>query len=249
MIWLKERDTAGRWGAPEVLFQYVAAHTIAVVIFVITIIVGWAMDWTVGGLRWDVWSHWLHSENLAQALIKYGWPLLLWAALWGIVLGIAEAKSVFYDPYETTSQRLSAKLYIAILAGIWEELGYRNLFIFTSMISVWIGAKLTFGLWLWMYKYVSIPVTDLLTAGLMHQIWYGQPLLIAAGMVSTASAFAKAHQEKGLGALISFISSFYFGCYMLFVMLTQGLIVAMVLHALYDAVLWTVEHFVHDALC
>lgn len=239
--WIRERWTAGRRGSFRVLRLFFIKHLWATIILIISFIIGTLMHWQIGGVQWGPFDHWLHVEDILGTTLKTGWPLFILAIFWGWVASLRTR--YFYSRYDLTSLGVGSKFYISLIAGIWEELGFRSVFIFTSMIFTWIANKLTLGLWLWLIKHLGIPLTNLVTLWQLKDLWGSVPALLAAGMLSAASSFMEGHEYQGF---LGKWNSYYIGLFLLYITLNYGLLVAMILHFSYDFILLTTEHVIHD---
>lgn len=239
--WVNERWTAGRKGSGEIVGQFIVTHTVAAITLIISLLIGSLLHWRIGGVEWHPFTNWLYVDNITQAVWQAGWPLFLLAMFWGFIASLRTR--FFYSRYDLTSLGIGSKFYISLMAGIWEELGYRSVFIFTGMISAVILNKITFGLYLWLFQHITIPVINFFTWWKMADVWSNAPLLLAAGMLSAAFSFRDGHEYQGE---IGKWHSFYIGLYLLSVTLNYGLLIAMILHFLYDFILLMTEHVIHD---
>jgi len=124
-------------------------------------------------------------------------------------------------------------IYKSVMAGVLEEIGYRCLFIFTAMIPIAILNFLTFGLVIWVYNVVVFQIVNILTLGLIGSTLWGFPVLFIAGALSANIEFRDGHKYQGT---FGYINAWFAGLYLLHVMLTQGLVVAILVHIIYDLI-------------
>jgi hypothetical protein len=119
------------------------------------------------------------------------------------------------------------------MAGILEEIGFRCFFIFTAMIPIAIIDFLLFGVATWLYKVIMFPIVNFLTVGLMGGVIYGFPPLLIAGAISANTAFRDGHKYQ---SMFGYINSWFIGLYLLCIMFTQGLLIAILIHMIYDLI-------------
>jgi hypothetical protein len=112
------------------------------------------------------------------------------------------------------------------------------------MISLTILNIISFGLMLWLYEFITIPITNLITIGLMQNILYGFPLILIASALSANAAFRDGHKYQGG---FGYINSWFAGLYLLCVMLTFGLLIAIIVHATYNIIIHLI-HYGNDVI-
>jgi hypothetical protein len=85
---------------------------------------------------------------------------------------------------------------------------------------------------LWFYRAVMIPIVNFVTFGQMESVFYGghEPIFIFGALVAN-TWFRYIHKYQGI---VGFVNSWFFGLVMLYAVVTYGLLVAVVLHILYD---------------
>lgn len=170
--------------------NYVATH-----IFLIAAIALSFVIWLVVNNFWpgfyDPFAFWLMTDNIPYAVLQ-SWPFFLYAAIVAIIVCYFQK-----DPNRNKGTVLAQGIYKSIMAGILEEVGFRNMFIFIAMVSLTIINTISFGLMLWLYEFITIPITNLITIGLMQNILYGFPLILIAGALSANAAFRDGHKYQG----------------------------------------------------
>lgn len=177
---------------------------------------------------YDPWKYWLLTDNIPAAVLK-SWPLFAY----GIVIAVI---MLIYGRNElrTEDTTFGQDIYKSVMAGILEEIGYRNLFIFICMIFVVIMNTITFGFVLWLWGTVELPIVDILSLRYFHSILFALPAVFIAGAINANVAFRNGHKYQGWFGLIN---SWYIGLYLLSVMLTQGLLIAILVHMVYDLII------------
>src|SRR3989344_3126378 len=179
--------------------------------------------------------------------ILHFWPLMLYALVGGIITMWGRISSSKHDELILTLSTGSD-----ILAGIWEELGFRCLFVCIAMICIallnWLlstAFALVVGetnLVYWCFDRLIVPVVNFMTFHEFETIFYGDyPRLFVFGMIVTNVSFCLAHQGRSLFPLLN---SWIIGCIMIYATLIYGLWTAICLHALYDLELTIVRYVV-----
>ena len=188
---------------------------------------------------YDVWK----TEGNFGQWVALGLPIYLWSC------GVTFLSSFLTrnSPKENRNAEgyLLAGLYASLLAGITEEIRFRWLYFYLCMISVRITNFLFFG-WLglpigkWIHVYIGGPVFNVLTLGYLSDylvtpsIWYvGSALLIINAKFRDGNAY-----QGPLGYINSWVLGFFF----FWLTLNYGLLSAIVVHFIYDALLYTIEY-------
>ena len=216
-----------------------------------------------------------------KEVLRY-WPVLAW----GIALSLFFGRKCWSSKLDESI--LKWGLLTSLLAGIWEEIGFRCFFICYAMIALmflnWIlgtfvlwlfvcilivaGVKflleskdepgiliagiigITLGIFLiwtgikgfepvyWVYNKVLIPVLDFVSLGSLKNLFVERTgenhSLFIMGAVLANAWFRDAHKYQGtLGMINSFVLGFVF----LHATVTYGLLTAMVLHVVYNALI------------
>lgn len=208
----------------EIDFEdFVSTH-----ISMIVVIGGSFLLWMIVDFFWPDFfnpSGLLIRTNDILGAVAEIWPFFLYGLIMAFI-SLTEVTEIYKK--ETI---LVKDAYLSVMAGILEEVLYRCLFIFTSMVLIAILDLITFGLMLWLYRNLVFPIADILTLGLMHGTIYGPPVLFMAGGLSANAAFRDGHKYQGL---YGYISSWFVGMYLLYMMLTYGLVIAILAHMIYD---------------
>jgi len=215
---------------------------------------------------------WYNTKDFLGSVLNY-WPLFVWGGIMASLAYFIRRDNLFH-----AKEMLAADVGTSILAGVWEEIGFRCIFILTAMIGVWLSniiffwviwisigiltllliANLSkpglaivfliligidvFLLWLcwdidgpvyWLYQRVFFPVINFVTFGQFSDILYSStvPFLFVAGAVSANAKFRDGHKYQGL---IGFVNAWVIGFVMLNATIYHGLVVAIVIHAIYD---------------
>jgi len=214
------------------------------------------------------------TKNILLA-IAYYWPLFLYGGIMALVIPMQKI-----DRWETKESHFILDSVISTLAGIWEELGYRCVFILTAMIGI-IISNLFFS-WLlvimmlvtlggviyfrnavlsvlgiiivillmvliyftWdiqnpvylIYSHITFPVLSFISFGWLDSILYfkNAPFLFIAGAISANANFRDGHKYQGL---LGQINAWIIGFCLLYAMFYYGLLVVIMVHALYDIII------------
>jgi len=113
----------------------------------------------------DPWKYWLLTDNIGGALLK-SWPLYAYAAAISTLIFFSGRKNSLGIVDDTIV--FAGDIYKSVMAGILEEVGFRCFFIFTSMVVIAVINWLTWGLVLWFYDRLLIPVMHLVSFGILR---------------------------------------------------------------------------------
>ena len=210
-------------------------------IILIVVIAGSFILWLIVNHSWpgffDPFQYWCLTDNLATAVAQ-SWPLYAYGPIITIItLKRAEDSRFIVYIDNTVSFR---DIYTSVMAGILEEIGFRCIFIFTSMIPLALLELVFPGLIMWQYKNIIFPFTDIVTLRLMHNTIYGHPAIFMAGALSANAAFRDGHKYQGAFGVFN---AWFGGLYLLQIMLTKGLVVAILAHMVYDLTIDFTRYF------
>jgi hypothetical protein len=79
--------------------------------------------------EFDLSSLWNRTDNVCESVLKY-WYIFVWG------IGLAILVPTTNGSISKTRQVFGYDILTSTLAGLWEEIGYRGLFIFTAIISI-----------------------------------------------------------------------------------------------------------------
>jgi len=144
-----------------------------------------------------------------------------------------------YSPFDI----LKAGTLISLWAGVVEEIAFRWLIFYAQIVWVKVANFLVFGflgLGLACIFHVHIfgPIADVATLGGLHG-WLFHPTgwAVGAAMLATNAFFRDGHRYQGW---FGWIDSWFFGMLMFWLMFTYGLPAAIVVHFLYDFIIFAV---------
>lgn len=175
-------------------------------------------------------------------IVISSWPLFAWGFGVSLLVGLLVKRG--------RSDRIVASLVhkynmvVAVQAGVLEELIFRY-FAFIAMIGImplmnWFLLGFSGGgLLQWLYGTVFVPVANWLTLGKMTGLLLTTPWFVGAALLSVNAMFRDGHKYLGP---VGMINSWYIGMFMFWVMFEYGLVAAIVLHTIYDVVVFSMEH-------
>lgn len=179
---------------------------------------------------WDMWT----SKGPFWTSLLSVWPLFVWA------IGLTVVGFMFGNRpsgYDIASDLLIKGVASGAFAGVFEEISYRWLLFYLSLIVVpvldWLFLGFA-GLHIvhWMYMSVLCPIADFFTLGYLHQYLGGSMgWIVAAGIISTNTDFRDGHKYLGT---IGYINSWFGGMFLFWIVFNHGLLVAIAAHFLYN---------------
>jgi len=120
-------------------------------------------------------DYWYRTDNLFGSVFSY-WPLFVWGGLMAFV-------SCFnIRSYFKAKEIFATDIITSVLAGIWEELGYRCVFILTAMIGIVVSNFFWFWLMLLILIIICIAILTSLEATLSRIITVIVFLIMIAGL-------------------------------------------------------------------
>lgn len=224
-------------------------------------------------------SLWIRTDDIFGSVLKY-WYVFAW----GFGISLLTLSSVSVGSFVKAKTIFNLDIITSVLAGLWEEIGYRGLFIFMSMITLmfanfafkWIVIIVFFAfflwaiyklltnkLWLfaiivgviayllmhwwssisisedplyWIYRNIILPFMSFISFRLLDPIIYNKNfsfLFIIAAM-SANLKFRDGHKYQGT---FGYFNSWIVGYILLHAMMYYGLLVAIIIHAVYDIII------------
>jgi hypothetical protein len=208
------------------------------------------------------------AKGAVMDWLKAGLPVLMWGA--GFTALVAAFTRNSAEDNRDAGGFLISGWYVSLLAGVTEEIRFRWLFFMLSIASVkitnfilggfvgylmgpervtWLRGimwapvcdLLTGGILKWFYLYLIGPVFNVITMGTLSQ-WLVNPEIWAVGLalLTINGKFRDGHAYQGfLGLLNSWVLGFHF----YWLTLTWGLPAAIVVHVLYDGIIFSIQSF------
>lgn len=154
------------------------------------------------------------------------WYVLAFGAVAALLVGGGES-------YESRGTLFGRAIWLSANAGFWEEIIYRVLYFLGAMVLLPFLNFITFGLVKWLYMSIFIPVANFITFGLMHEYLYTTNWVLGAALISSLADFRDAHERHNF---VGKIIVWYIGMLLFWLMFNYGILTAIVVHFLYDAI-------------
>lgn len=190
-----------------------------------------------GTIPFNTFAPW-HSVGSVDQWLAVGWPLLAWGVVGTVLLSFFRPSTRYYnEPWKIFKVGLG----ISLWAGVVEEIAFRWLIFFASIVGVKILNFLVFdfagfGLPHWWHIHILGPLADYATLGkLSGWLTNSEYWTIGAAMISTTALFRDGHTYQGW---IGWLNSWFLGMVFFWFMFTFGLPSAILLHFLYDYVIF-----------
>jgi hypothetical protein len=183
-------------------------------------------------------SPWQAERGFWEGVVN-AWPLFAW--------GIGVSTLCFFVPnrYQQEPIELFGNgLLTSLCAGVLEEILFRWIIFFGAIISAGLFDWLILGFMglhplRWITMEVVAPVADYFTLGFLTPQLSGLfGWTIAAGIIASNGEFRDGHGYLGI---IGLVNSWFIGMFLFSVMFTYGLLTAIVIHFLYDLLIFTVR--------
>ena len=185
---------------------------------------------------------WVSHGTLTDWLLAARW-MLAWGT--GITIIFAFFTRDKGDEIRHAEINFLKHAWISVRAGVCEEINFRWLG-FMSWIIIgyflnWVlGGFMGHGLLHWLMIKALGPVADFFTLGLLHNLLTNPAVwAIGLGLINANAAFRDGHKYLGW---FGYVNSWFIGMFLFYMMLTYGLLAAIVVHAIYDLLIFTVNY-------
>jgi hypothetical protein len=179
----------------------------------------------------DLWNHGLVLAGLGRV-----WFIFAWAFGTTMLMLLIAGNS--YLSYYGKGKLTLRGLWLSLNAGVFEELIFRWVVFSVAMIILPFVNWLTFGLVHWFYYHTLVPLANLTTFhALDPYLHYHSSWVVGAAIVSASATFRDRHAYLGL---LGWVNAWFLGMVMFWLVLNYGLLTAIVAHALYDAIIFTI---------
>lgn len=179
------------------------------------------------------WQEWLYTS----------WPVFAWGG--GMTALVSMLTSNPPEENEEAEENLAKGFVISVMAGVFEEIAFRWTIFCSSCIGVQIVNFILFGFmgWGWvecLQEYLLGPVANFFTLGLLGtyllsaSTWY-----VGAGMLVANAKFRDGHKYLGF---VGYLNSWFIGMFFFYLMFRYGLPAAILVHFLYDALIFFVRY-------
>lgn len=194
-----------------------------------------AVKWLApNAIPFDLLQFWYARGNWYEWLLA-SWPILLWA------VGVTILVSMLTTNGRTENHHAEGLFLrgtlVSLWAGVIEELNYRWVIFFTSIVLVKIlnfffFGFAGFGVLETLYVHVSGPVADFFTLGKLHSVIGDTTTWAAgAGLLTANGFFRDGHKYQGW---IGWINSWFIGMFMFWLLFEYGLTACILVHFVYD---------------
>jgi len=184
---------------------------------------------------------WFIHGNFSDWM-KTGYYLFVWAVVINLISLCKRTEFTFeYGPKEI----IKAGFIKSLLAGITEEILFRWIIFLGCMVSVYVvnwvlggfyGSE--YGIIQWFNNLIKAPIADYFTLGLLHEQIMNNKWYVGAALIISNGLFRDGHKYQGW---LGFVNSWFGGMFLFFVMFKHGLLAAITLHFIYNAVCYGIH--------
>ncbi len=174
-----------------------------------------------------------------------GIPIYIWGCIIQCIISliyhIQNGSSSSKGP--STLKLLGASFLFSTWAGFAEEICFRWLIFFGAIVSVKIFnflffGFLGFGIGEWLHVNIFGHIADWATLGFLHdQLYSKSGWAVGAAMLMANAAFRDGHKYQGWFGILN---SWFLGMFFFWMLFTHGLLAAILVHALYDIIVFTI---------
>lgn len=195
-----------------------------------------------GLLPFKILDVWKSSGTITQWLTS-SWGIFAWGG--GVTALICLLTKNSQQENALAELNFGKGMVISVLAGLLEEISFRWAMFYGAMLVGqlvnwlffgWAG----FGLVQWLHLGLFGPVANFFTLGILQEqllstsTWY-----VGAGILAANARFRDGHKYLGL---LGYINSWFIGMFMFYLMFRFGLLAAIVIHFLYDLLIFFVRY-------
>ncbi len=207
--------------------------------FLFLVVIVWLFPWSIE--PFTLFQFWNKTDIMGG--ICASWPIFVWAAL--VTTFAAALTNNKHCDNQNAEDHLVTGFAVSVFAGVTEEIIFRWIIFLDSIIAVKVANWLFFG-WLgfglpeWFFSNLCGPVASFFTYGKMDWLLfeYGS-WAIGAACLAAAAKFRAGHAYLGL---LGFINSWYIGMFLFWIMFQYGLLAAIVVHFLYDLIIFVIGY-------
>ena len=208
------------------------------------IIIGFTFLINSDAIPYKFFHFWKIEGGLLEA-IKHSWVIFLYGIL--INLWISTNRQQSHEELRTAEDLLLGGTMVSVWAGVVEEICFRWIIFYGVMCTLqllnffffgWLG----FGLLDFIYSWALVPVAD------FARFEYLQPQLksefgwfVGAAIISSNGRFREGHAYQGFRG---YVASWFLGMFFFWIMFNYGLLEAIVVHFLYDFLIFFTVYLV-----
>jgi hypothetical protein len=198
-----------------------------------------------GVIPFQTFAVW-NTAGTVQDWILAGAPVLAWGfGIQGLICLCNWNARIMRHPYlEATPKEIFVKgLRISVWAGVTEEISFRWLIFFAQIFWIKVLNFLFFGfLGLGLPRFFHLhlfgPLADWTTFGGLHDFLFSPAgWAVGAAMLGTNAFFRDGHSYQGI---LGVLNSWFIGMFCFWLMFTYGLPAAILIHFLYDLIIYSV---------
>ena len=197
-----------------------------------------------GVIPFETFAAWRTKGSVADWLIA-GWPILAWGfGLQSLILLVHWNDRFMSDRFDgmAPGQIFAAGAIISVKAGVLEEIAFRWLIFYAQIVWMKVGnflifGFLGFGVGCFLHLNLVGPIANVMTLGGLHA-WLFHPAgwAVGAAIIATNGFFRDGHAYQGWFGLVN---SWFAGMFLFWMMFTYGLPAAILIHFLYDFIIFS----------
>lgn len=212
----------------------------SIIILAFLLLVNWiSKDFFPIGL----WSLWIFDNTLVQEAIVFSVPIFIWGTGFTAIAGCF--KKYEQSMIDKSHEILAVGFLISLMAGVFEEIIFRWILFYSAMIACEFSNFLFLGFIPYFcgeyfkcfeieritYWYFLAPIVNFFTFFKLDWLLYDKGWIIGAAAVSSNAKFREEHSYLGP---IGYVNSWFLGFYLFWIMFTYGIPAAIVVHFVYD---------------
>lgn len=221
------------------LFGYQFMVTIVIFAIMFTAI-WWIKLLSPSAIPYDLFHFWKFEGTVGEVL-SASWGIFVWGTIATAFLAL-RARNDHKDNQRAESYFLQGTI-LSLWAGITEEIGFRWLYFYLLIPAYLLSSHLLFGLPEWIYRNIGGPISNILTLGALEPFLLQGNWAVGAALVQVNIRFQDQHKYLGL---IGWLNSWFIGMFMFYLMFHFGLLAGILVHAIYDFLIFLVYYL--DAL-
>jgi len=192
---------------------------------------------------WPLFHFWIWDWSQIWEAALIAWPVYLWGG--GITFWRTFGQKIPKEAVQNAETEILAKgLFTSLMAGTLEEFMFRWILFYTGMIGAKFSAFLFFG-WLssnlelsrLLSWYVVSPCVNFVFFFQLGWLLYEMGWVVGAGALAANAKFRSGHAYLGP---LGYVNSWAGGFYLFWIMFNYGLPAAMLVHFLYDAIIYSI---------
>ncbi|MEK7638811.1 MAG: hypothetical protein AAB388_01485 [Patescibacteria group bacterium] len=226
---------------PKVILDRVDVHERTVLLAIETIVLFGVVSFVEllapNIIPFRLFEFWVIPKLSFEPIIQ-AWPLFAWGAGLTTIVSILTRNEARLN--RDAEQFLSKGFALSLMAGVFEEIIFRWLLFFIAVPWVYVLNIVTFGIYSWLYTSVVGPIANLSTLGLLeHILFNGYGWAVGSAVIVSNGMFRNGHRYQGL---LGFVNSWFIGMLLFLIMFQHGLLVAILIHFLYDMFIFLVRY-------